>query len=110
MAPLKIDHGYRIDNIQNQTVYHLGDEVEYQCERGDEYELNFTDPITCNNDGRWNPYIPSCNLGNIPHIPSCHLGNIPYIPSCYLGNIPNIPSCNLGNIPHIPSCNLGNIP
>ncbi|KAL5249391.1 hypothetical protein ACHWQZ_G018298 [Mnemiopsis leidyi] len=62
MAPLKIDHGYRIDNIQNQTVYHLGDEVEYQCERGDEYELNFTDPITCNNDGRWNPYIPSCNL------------------------------------------------
>ena len=108
LAPLKIDHGYRIDNIQNQTVYHLGDEVEYQCERGDEYELNYTDPISCNNDGRWNPYIPSCNLGNNLYIPSCNLGNNLYISSCNLGNNLYIPSCNLGNNLYIPSCNLGN--
>ncbi|XP_063690873.1 sushi, von Willebrand factor type A, EGF and pentraxin domain-containing protein 1-like isoform X2 [Bolinopsis microptera] len=62
MAPLKIPHGARIDGIQNQTVYHLGDEVEYQCEQGDEYNLNYSDPISCTNDGTWNPYIPSCNL------------------------------------------------
>ena len=78
MAPLKIPHGARIDGIQNQTVYHLGDEVEYQCERGDEYNLNYSDPISCTNDGTWNPYIPSCNLGNMNMfiIPSCNLGNM----------------------------------
>ena len=65
MAPQKIPHGHRIDDLQNQTVYHLGDEVEYECDiHSNEYVLNYTDPISCNNDGNWNPYIPSCNLGN----------------------------------------------
>ena len=65
MAPLKIPHGHRIDDLQNQTVYHLGNEVEYECDvHSNEYQLNYTDPISCNNDGKWNPYIPSCNLGN----------------------------------------------
>ena len=60
MAPLVIPHGKRIDGLVNQTEYHLGDEVVYTCDG--EYELNYTDPVPCNNSAQWNPYLPSCEL------------------------------------------------
>ena len=60
MAPLLIPHGKRVDGLVNQTEYHLGNEVVYECD--DNYELNYTDPVACSNNARWNPYIPTCKI------------------------------------------------
>eukprot|EP00116_Pleurobrachia_bachei_P002312 sb/3462574/ len=69
VPPVNIEHGHRNDTLVDHTSFHLGDQVEYECEEvcesgicNDDYTLNYTGPISCVEDGTWAPCLPTCDL------------------------------------------------